>query len=340
MVRLGDQDVRRLVSGVGSLHEQRDLEGLAWQTVRTLEGMVACDWASVSLAAPASRRGQATCFWSSRNALQESLLEQFRAFYDEHPMWARFWGSLDPAPSELALLAPSAYLDRLAIQHEVFAPLGIGNMIGVCCPESSHFAIGVIRRRRREFSARDRVVVEVLSAQLAGAARRLAEEEMDAHEERIERIGYVGLDAGGRAIGATPGASQCLAGVVSDARMINGLPREVAQWVAGGARRPFMMNRGRCVGRATALPGRGRFARLLCLERWRRGALVVREEIAARLSDREREVAHWVVEGKTNPEIAIILGISPRTVQKHLEHAFRKLGVPTRTALAAALVGA
>jgi len=43
----------------------------------------------------------------------------------------------------------------------------------------------------------------------------------------------------------------------------------------------------------------------------------------------------WVSRGKTNREISIILSISPRTVQKHLEHIFQKLGVETRTAAAA-----
>jgi len=52
------------------------------------------------------------------------------------------------------------------------------------------------------------------------------------------------------------------------------------------------------------------------------------------LTDREREVLDWVVEGKTNPEIAIILDISARTVQKHLERVFQKLSVETRTAAA------
>jgi DNA-binding CsgD family transcriptional regulator len=52
------------------------------------------------------------------------------------------------------------------------------------------------------------------------------------------------------------------------------------------------------------------------------------------LTRRETDVLQWVTEGKTNAEIAIILGMSPRTVQKHLEHIFEKLGVETRTAAA------
>lgn len=53
------------------------------------------------------------------------------------------------------------------------------------------------------------------------------------------------------------------------------------------------------------------------------------------LTPREAEVLAWVAEGKSNGTIGAILGISPRTVQKHLERTFHKLGVETRTAAAA-----
>ncbi|SFU40476.1 response regulator [Pseudoduganella namucuonensis] len=53
-----------------------------------------------------------------------------------------------------------------------------------------------------------------------------------------------------------------------------------------------------------------------------------------KLTQRESEVLHWVIKGKTNRDIGDILGTSPRTVNKHLEHVFVKLGVETRTAAA------
>lgn len=52
------------------------------------------------------------------------------------------------------------------------------------------------------------------------------------------------------------------------------------------------------------------------------------------LTEREQEIAALVAAGKTNGEIGTVLGISARTVQKHLENTFRKLGVETRMALA------
>jgi DNA-binding CsgD family transcriptional regulator len=52
------------------------------------------------------------------------------------------------------------------------------------------------------------------------------------------------------------------------------------------------------------------------------------------LSPREGQVLAWLTRGKTNAEIAVILGSSARTVEKHVEHIFVKLGVETRTAAA------
>lgn len=56
------------------------------------------------------------------------------------------------------------------------------------------------------------------------------------------------------------------------------------------------------------------------------------------LTQREAEVLLWVSYGKTNRTISEILGISPRTVNKHLEQVFRKLGVETRAAATAIAV--
>lgn len=50
------------------------------------------------------------------------------------------------------------------------------------------------------------------------------------------------------------------------------------------------------------------------------------------LSRREREVLEWVGEGKSNSEIALILGISGHTVKHHMEKIFAKLGVENRHA--------
>ena len=56
------------------------------------------------------------------------------------------------------------------------------------------------------------------------------------------------------------------------------------------------------------------------------------------LTSREAEVLLWISRGKPNRDIGEILNISPRTVNKHLEQIFVKLGVENRAAAAAAAV--
>lgn len=76
------------------------------------------------------------------------------------------------------------------------------------------------------------------------------------------------------------------------------------------------------------------------LQAMQRGAMADGAAHSSRLSEaaltpRETEVLSWLAKGKTNRDIADILGMSHRTVNKHLEHIFEKLGVETRAAAAA-----
>ena len=58
------------------------------------------------------------------------------------------------------------------------------------------------------------------------------------------------------------------------------------------------------------------------------------------LTTREAEVLFWLARGKPNRDIAEILGMSPRTVNKHLEQAYTKLGIENRAAAVALAVRA
>ena len=58
-----------------------------------------------------------------------------------------------------------------------------------------------------------------------------------------------------------------------------------------------------------------------------------RPEPAVILTRRESEVMSWLREGKTGPEISIILGCAARTVEKHLANLYRKIGVKNRAAV-------
>jgi DNA-binding CsgD family transcriptional regulator len=74
--------------------------------------------------------------------------------------------------------------------------------------------------------------------------------------------------------------------------------------------------------------------RSLGVRAWRRGRATHGNALDA-LSSREREVVRLVTEGRSNREIAEVLLLSPKTIERHLTNVLAKLGLRNRTELTA-----
>ena len=81
-------------------------------------------------------------------------------------------------------------------------------------------------------------------------------------------------------------------------------------------------------------------------ERTRRELIATGETVHKRISGafdeltgQEAQIARYAADGQTNPEIGVLLFISPRTVEWHLHKVFGKLGVSSRRELGTALAG-
>ncbi len=133
------------------------------------------------------------------------------------------------------------------------------------------------------------------------------------------------FDQDGRLEWATPSARALL-----DQPSVD-ITEAVRQWLAGPSHQPLEVQVG--CGRL-ACRSLGRSSRGLTLTQLDPMADESRPR-AAELTPRETDVLEWVAKGKTNRDIGDILGMSPRTVNKHLEHIYAKLGVETRTAAVA-----
>jgi len=170
-----------------------------------------------------------------------------------------------------------------------------------------------------------RLATHVRNARVA----RLAREAVD-----VAGMGTVLLDSQGRMAWRSPQAADWLAqafGGDEAAQMT------AAQWLGrarddGEAHTPAG-NNARLVARHMGQGGPGESMLLLTQTQADNAALQRLRNVA--LTPRETEVLSWLAKGKTNRDIADILGMSHRTVNKHLEHVFEKLGVETRSAAAA-----
>jgi DNA-binding NarL/FixJ family response regulator len=149
---------------------------------------------------------------------------------------------------------------------------------------------------------------------------RLARQAVD-----VAGFGVMVIDSQGRIAWQSPQALQWLKRELSSAEL-SGLLGDTSKSI-GLSDHPGLTLRN--IGTV----GLGETMLLLALGDNRNGDAARLEQ--ASLTPRESEVLSWLAKGKTNRDIADILGMSPRTVNKHLEHIFDKLGVETRTAAVA-----
>lgn len=161
---------------------------------------------------------------------------------------------------------------------------------------------------------------------------RLARDAVD-----VAGFGVVLVDARGRIAWRSPQAAlwlQMIDSTIADGR----LPDAVRTALVADTDQPLLTLEGvqlsvRNMGRV------GIGETMLLLEQHAANGAVPSRLANAALTPRETEVLSWLAKGKTNRDIGDILGMSHRTVNKHLEHIFEKLGVETRSAAAALATG-
>jgi DNA-binding NarL/FixJ family response regulator len=173
---------------------------------------------------------------------------------------------------------------------------------------------------------------------------------------RLTRSAQIALDAAGRFLLAADREGRVLWSTPQAARLIEqasgasgvSLPPAVTQWLSGCVDNPLAA---RQASLTTAFPADGEHRlhvtyigqvgpdeQLLRLVAEQSGSdeILLRERLG--LTSREAEVLLWLSRGKSNRDIAEILGLSPRTINKHLEQMFEKLGVENRASATALAV--
>ena len=278
-------------------------------------------------------------------------------YRQEQPVLAHYLRTGDGSPHKLSDFVTAKQLHRLGIYNENYRRTGVEYQMAFMLKSlqrasSPTIAIALDRGRGdADFTERDRRVLSLLrphlmmayaNAETVSALRRTAPAAGGAPETRRREVIF--LRRSGRHL-ISPRARHWLT-LYFDDRTARGhqLPDDVQRWLRQQAEH---------LGRSSTLSAppwplvvkRDDSGLILRLIPDSPDDLLVLEEEHTKvdyaavkqmgLTPREAEVLHWVREGKTNKDIGTILRASPRTVGKHLERVFSKLGVETRTAAAA-----
>ncbi len=250
-------------------------------------------------------------------------------------------GRFGDPPLTISDVLSARSFHALEFYEVIFAPNDFEDQIAIHLSSVPNRVAGIaINRERRGYSARDRALLELLAPHLSRAyAHSLERARAAAVRAMLER----GLgDGGTAAVVIDPDGSVDRIDEHAEAilRRYFGttaegdMPTPIRDWLAleDGARGRFETEDGKgrrlSIKLVTHVSG-GVPWRALLLDEW--GLDPAPGELRAfGLTPREAEVLAWVARGKRDAAIGNLLSISPRTVNKHLEHVYRKLGVSSR----------
>lgn len=263
----------------------------------------------------------------------EAFNAVFERYAHQHPLLTHYQATRDPSVLQLSEHISVSALHQLDLYNEFFRHVGIENQIVCTVPATRNVAIGlVLTRDRGDFSAEECELLAMLRPSVIRAyrsARRHAEVQrrVNALNGALEARGQavIILDANGEVENVSAQAEQLL-----------------ATYGAGPAdlvARRFRNRETRTVARIGGhLTITSTGAALLLDENL--GPFTPGRLGNLGISAREADVLRWLADGASNQAIADRLGIALRTVKKHLERIYEKLGVDSRTAAIARVRGA
>jgi DNA-binding CsgD family transcriptional regulator len=358
-IRLSDGRLRDALAAMAAIADRsRDCRSFVTSALDELPTLVPSDLTTLSFCD--MERGSREVFGRSNETLSASDRLIFDHHFHSHPL-VRFHGSNRHGPTQRisdcreacefrdsALFAD--YYTRIGIKHVMALPLQIDGRRVISI---------VFNRSGPDFDDSERSVLEVLRPALACLYRNLlAREEAGICPETLRELATTGnwhllrISAEGRILEATASALGLLEQFFGPAGQATGsfLPAPLATWRArsrnwgldrlAGAGAAFTCARGCKKLTARFIPDRDDPDAGYLLLKAERASVSAKDLLSLSLTTREREVLALVVVGRTNAEIAELLGNSARTVQKHMEHIFQKLGVETRTAAAVKAIAA
>lgn len=343
MTRLSSDEYDLLLKFVGHLHSFRSRSSLcAWLLDEALPALIPSDWLSyneVDLRSPANT----TAILRPDSNRFQRLFPRFRELAHQHPIIVGQMQSPNFPVHKISDFLTQDAFHRLELYREVYRAMGVEYQIALTvrlC--SSHVIAFALSRKQNDYEERDRAILELLRPHLVVAFNNLEllqsdKAVLDGNEMALSELSAATM------IVNRQGAILYHTGPARDwlgPRVKEQLPAAVADWLyhcfATGIREKFRWSSAAGDLEMRLLPTRGGDRWLVVLSKAGHEASAASSAMAA-LSRRQQEVARWVREGKTNAEIAAIMSISPRTVQKHIEHIFEKWGVETRVAIATKL---
>ncbi len=332
---LSHQQHLELLACITELHRCRSLTAFPEHAAHALARLIPCSLSAFNeVNLP---RGRIVSITNRPIADYDRMMKIWERYSSQHPLLSYAVESGDGQAVKISDFLSEDDYHQLDIYRSFYRLIEAEDQFSIVVRSDTGIMIAAaFNRGRRDFTESDRLKLNLVRPHLLQAYANV--EELAGHLEEKRDLatalretghGLITLDDDGQVVTATPGASDCLARYFPVAEPLGALPPPIAEWLDSDSTAPFTTRGSDC----QLIVRRPRHTE--------RRLLLVSEERYTRfpagkpLTARESEVLRWVARGKSNAEIATILGVATGTVKQHVEHVLEKLGVENRTAAAA-----
>lgn len=349
---LRTKDVTQALRMVNELHRSADIDDFARRVCGMLRSLIDCE--VVGYNELDRHRSNNRVVGDPSDAVFPGMLEVIAAHIHEHPVLRYFEETGDNSAIKLTDLTSLTAFRRTALFDELYRPLAIDSQIILNIAARPSLTIGVAMfRGGSDFTERDRELLDLLEPLIAQAYETTEAREVASATTRIlERTGQsvVTLDRDLRIVEASPAAQRALYDCYRLPLGAETLPNDLLNSIArsgttsglgGMPERTILKQAGNRSYTFRFMPASNAAMGAMLLIASRPAVLSPEDLAPLGLSARQTEVLCLTARGLSNAQIGDELFISPRTVKRHLEAIYDRLGVRTRTAaVAAALVSA
>jgi DNA-binding CsgD family transcriptional regulator len=279
----------------------------------------------------------------------ETLASQFVKHLSSHPLYQHYREN-GPYPVKISDTVDLQQFMKTEIYRHFFQPLGVKHQMVLFLQSGVDLRVALtVNRGDADFSENDLAVLGRLAPHLNQAYRNAA-----AYDENRNALNEIacGLDQLARALVLTFGNGEIYWESAAAREWLTTffpadysanpkrLPKDLREWFFRVQRCVNADKGGRLLGESRIAAGGGVQLLLKCARVGEKKYLITLKREHSRLdpeairlvglTPREGDVLHWISEAKTDEEIARLLELSPRTVQKHVEHLLPKVGVENR----------
>lgn len=319
---------------------------MAQRTAEALRELLDCDLPTVSLATGSYQDPVQEICSPAANEWRKTSNIGYELRHENPVYMARLRKQLD-GPGQATDFVDRGEFEQTRSYNEVWRKVGIRQVLNYMNPGRYGFDLVAARSSSKPFEESDAMILTMIARNLEAATTRLLRANrglLPVGDElrEVMTFDWFICDTQGRTLRTDSTASQSMKTCLGSEAAVDHLPErwlnDLTRRAAGGpAGTQYYVRDGKqlsvhiapihgvpdefSVGFVTRIAPQAAHDPLSSTTLQRFG-----------LTHREAEVTRWLAEGKTNPEIGIILGISALTAKKHVENVLHKLGVETRTA--------